>query len=126
MTLLFDQNLSHLLVIRLADLFPNSQHVRLVGLERANDPTLWNYAAEHGFTIVSKDSDLHQRSLVFGPPPKLIWLRVGNGPTSQIEQLLRGRQAEIRASARTQVPRSWFCRDVLRSNPRLEADAGGT
>ncbi len=97
MRFLLDQNLSHLLVSRLADLFPHSQHVRLVGLERANDPAVWNYAAENGFTIVSKDSDLHQRSLVFGPPPKLIWLRVGNGPTNQIEQLIRDREAEIRA-----------------------------
>ena len=96
MRLLLDQNLSHLLVLRLADLFPNSQHVRLVGLERATDPVVWNYSAENGFTIVSKDSDLHQRSLLFGSPPKLIWLRVGNGPTSQIEQLIRASQTEIR------------------------------
>ena len=97
MRFLLDQNLSHLLVNRLADLFPNSQHVRLVGLARAKDPVLWDSAAANGFTIVSKDSDLHQRSLLFGPPPKLIWLRVGNCPTSHIEQLIRDRQAEIRA-----------------------------
>lgn len=57
MTLLFDQNLSHLLVTRLADLFPNSHHVRLVGLHRASDAIVWQYAAENGFTVVSKDSD---------------------------------------------------------------------
>jgi len=94
---LLDQNLSHLLVSRLADLFPRSQHVRLVGLERANDPAVCNYAAENGF-IVPKDSDLHQRSLVLGPPPELIWLRVGNGPTHQVEQLIRDSEAQIRAS----------------------------
>lgn len=110
MRLLLDQNLSHLLVNRLGDLFPNSQHVRLVGLERANDPTVWKYAAEHGFAVVSKDSDLHQRSLVFGPPPKLIWLRVGNGPTSQIEQLIRLARRRSAPSVRTQLLRSWCSR----------------
>ena len=30
---------------------------------------MWAYAAEHGLTVVSKDSDLYQRSLVDGPPP---------------------------------------------------------
>jgi predicted nuclease of predicted toxin-antitoxin system len=25
--------------------------------------------------IVSKDSDMHQRSFVFGHPPKVIWVR---------------------------------------------------
>ena len=99
MKLLFDQNLSHLLVPRLADLFPDSQHVRTVGLERADDQAVWNYAAAQGFSIVSKDSDFHQRSLLFGPPPKLIWVRVGNAPTSHIEQLLRSRHGEIRAFA---------------------------
>ena len=57
----------------------------------------WQYAAAHGFTIVSKDSDYHQRSFVVGPPPKIIWLRIGNKSTAQIEQLLRSRRAEIEA-----------------------------
>ena len=97
MKLLFDQNLSHHLVARLAHVCPGSAHVRLIGLERADDDTLWAYATANGFTIISKDSDFHQRSLVFGPPPKLIWLRVGNGSTNVIEGLVRDRREEIRA-----------------------------
>lgn len=97
MKLLFDQNLSHHLVTRLAELFPGSDHVRALGLDRVDDTTIWSYAAEHGFTIISKDSDLHQRSLLFGRPPQLIWLRVGNSPTIQIERLIRERHSEIAA-----------------------------
>ncbi|MBI4502840.1 MAG: DUF5615 family PIN-like protein [Gemmatimonadetes bacterium] len=96
MKLLFDQNLSHHLVSRLADVCPGSAHVRQLGLERADDETVWAYAAANGFTIVSKDSDFHQRSLLFGAPPKLIWLYVGNSPTKAIERLVRDRQQEIR------------------------------
>ena len=63
MRLLFDQNLSHRLVGQLADLFPESQHVRDVGLKAADDDQVWRYAKEHGFAIVSKDADLHKLGL---------------------------------------------------------------
>lgn len=39
--------------------------------------------------IVSKDADMHDLSLVFGNPPKVIWLRLGNCSTLQVENLLR-------------------------------------
>jgi len=39
--------------------------------------------------IVSKDEDMHDLSLVFGNPPKVIWLCLGNCSTLQIENLLR-------------------------------------
>jgi predicted nuclease of predicted toxin-antitoxin system len=47
------------------------------------------YAKTNGFVIVSKDSDFHQRSLLYGHPPKFIYLRIGNSPTSKITQILR-------------------------------------
>ena len=62
MKLLFDQNLSHKLVVQLAAEFPGSAHVRDCGLSRAPDPELWSYAAAQGFVIVSKDVDFQQRS----------------------------------------------------------------
>jgi len=62
--LLFDQNLSHKLVRRLADLFPESVHVREVGLKEAGDPLVWEYAKSNGLVVVSKDSDFHQRSFL--------------------------------------------------------------
>ena len=61
MKLLFDQNLSPNLVIRLADLFPDSLHVRDVGLEAAEDQAAWDYAKANELVIVSKDGDMHQR-----------------------------------------------------------------
>jgi hypothetical protein len=39
--LLFDQNLSHRLVDRLRDIFPDSKHVRFVGLAYADDGPVW-------------------------------------------------------------------------------------
>lgn len=88
MILLWDENLSPALVQRLADVF-ESKHVRDCGLARASDTAIWEYAGRHACIIVSKDADFHQRSLVFGPPPQLIWIRRGNATTAEIEQLLR-------------------------------------
>lgn len=89
MKLLFDENLSPSLALRLADLFPSSTHVRDVGLQAGDDPAVWEYARQNGFLIVSKDADMHDMSLLRGNPPKVIWLRLGNCSTTQVENLLR-------------------------------------
>ncbi|HJZ66872.1 MAG TPA: DUF5615 family PIN-like protein, partial [Blastocatellia bacterium] len=85
----------HKLVGLLADLFPDSVHVRDVGLKAADDLLVWEYARNNDLTIVSKDSDMHQRSLVFGYPPKVVWVRLGNCSTSEVEQSLRKNNAAI-------------------------------
>lgn len=97
MKLLFDENLSPRLAHRLADLFPASAHVRDVGLQAADDPSVWDYALLNGFLIVSKDADMHDLSLLFGNPPKVIWLRLGNCSTAQAENLLRNEFEAIQA-----------------------------
>lgn len=48
MKLLFDQNLSPSLINRLADLFPESDHVSLLGIDRATDGEVWNFARDNG------------------------------------------------------------------------------
>lgn len=53
------------------------------------DLTVWDYAKNEGFVIVSKDTDMHDLSLFRGLPPKVIWIRLGNCSTRQVEQLLR-------------------------------------
>jgi predicted nuclease of predicted toxin-antitoxin system len=87
--LLLDENLSDRIVYRIADLYPDSEHVKTLGLINTDDAVIWEYAKTNGFVIVSKDSDFHQRSLLYGYPPKFVYLRVGNCPTSKITQILR-------------------------------------
>ena len=71
------KNLSGRIISRVADLFPDSTHIKAVGLREAYDFVVWEWAKKHGFTIVSKDTDFHQRAIVFGHPPKFIWLGAG-------------------------------------------------
>ena len=66
MKLLFDENLSPRLPRALADLYPDSAHVHECGLGSADDARIWDYAKQNGFTIVSKDSDFQDRSVLHG------------------------------------------------------------
>ncbi|HMK86789.1 MAG TPA: DUF5615 family PIN-like protein, partial [Steroidobacteraceae bacterium] len=93
--LLFDENLSSRLVGALADQFPDSSHVNLVGLASATDQDIWAYARKHGFTVISKDDDFRSLSLVNGAPPKVIWLRIGNASTAGIETFIRSALVKI-------------------------------
>jgi predicted nuclease of predicted toxin-antitoxin system len=89
MKLLFDHNLSPQLVNRFADLYPGSQHVFLLGMDQADDRQIWEYATQNDFTIVTRDSDYNDLSLMLGSPPKVIWVRRGNCSTQTIETILR-------------------------------------
>lgn len=89
MKLLSDQNLFRHLCDLLSDCFPSAAHVRDFNLQDADDLTIWEFARTHDFTIVSKDSDFHQRSFVYGHPPKVVWLKLGNVSTFAIEGTLR-------------------------------------
>lgn len=97
MKLLFDQNLSFKLCSRLADLYPDSSQVRLLGLDRASDREIWDHARLNDFTIVSHDSDFANLAALYGAPPKVIWLRCGNQATAVIEQLIRNHSESISA-----------------------------
>lgn len=89
MKLLFDQNLSPRLVDSLSELFPQSLHVQAAALDRASDETVWRFALDHGFVIVSKDSDFQERSQVANSAPKVVWIQRANCSTKDIEAMLR-------------------------------------
>ena len=89
MKLLFDENLSPKLVTRLAAEFPQSVHVSRVGLDQADDETVWAFARENAMTIVTKDADFQEISLRLGMPPKVVWLRRGNCSVDETAAMLR-------------------------------------
>jgi predicted nuclease of predicted toxin-antitoxin system len=93
--LLFDENLAVRLVSALADLYPNCAHVADRGLAGATDLAIWRYAGEQALAIVSKDGDFQQLSVLYGAPPKVIWIRSGNCSTDRVVYLLRRYRTEI-------------------------------
>ena len=107
MKLLFDQNLSFKLCRQLADIFPDSNQIRLLGMEEAEDRDIWEYAKTHGFILVSQDVDFADMATLLGPPPKVIWLRCGNQRTNVIEQRLRDHADAIVAFEQDDATACW-------------------
>ena len=95
MKLLFDHNLPPSLVVRLADLFLQSQHVYLLGLDRASDLQIREQARQNSFLIVTKDVDFSDLCVLRGFPPKIIWIRRGNCSARALEQILREHYSDI-------------------------------
>jgi predicted nuclease of predicted toxin-antitoxin system len=93
--LLLDENLSRRLVRRLADLFPESVHVASEGLLQAQDFVIWEYAKSAGYSLVTADADFYELATDLGPPPKVIWLRGCDYPTSEAEELISGQAIRI-------------------------------
>lgn len=89
MKLLFDHNLSWRLIGRLQDFFPGSLHISEVLARRTPDESIWFYARDNDFVVVSKDSDYRDLRNRFGYPPKVIWIRTGNTSNAVVEALLR-------------------------------------
>ena len=96
MRLLFDEQLSEALVWKLVDVFPGALHVRLLNRGGAPDRDVWELARAHSCVLVTKDADFHRISLLHGAPPKVLWLRIGNGTTTDIVRLLTKHAEDVR------------------------------
>jgi predicted nuclease of predicted toxin-antitoxin system len=76
-------------VNRLADIFPNSSHVQFHQMAEETDTEIWEFAKANDFCIVTQDADFAERSRLYGSPPKVVWLRCGNAPSQQVEDLIQ-------------------------------------
>jgi predicted nuclease of predicted toxin-antitoxin system len=94
---LLDENLSEQLVRTLAPRFPNSLHARGLGLGGAPDLALWDRAVAEDCTFVTKDEDFVKLSVLRGPPPKVVWLNIGNVSNAVVTSVLLGHAPDIEA-----------------------------
>lgn len=98
MKLLFDDNISYRIVKKISNAFPNSLHVSRTGLIiPAPDRVIWEYARQNNYLIVTFDEYFEDLSGLYGFPPKVIILRMGNATTQMISQTLQARKVEIEA-----------------------------
>lgn len=73
------------------------------------------HARDHGFVIVTKDDDFLDLAAHYGPPPVVIWLKLGNCSNARVLAALQSQQvviAEMVAAGqvgvhRTGVGRQW-------------------
>ena len=99
MKLLLDENLSRRLVPFIQDLYPNSTQVALVGLENTDDKLIRQYAIDNDFVIVTKDADYYDMTVLYGQPPKIVWLKMGNQSKAATIKTLQDNQQAIEKAA---------------------------
>jgi predicted nuclease of predicted toxin-antitoxin system len=95
MKFLFDQNISIKILRLLPDYLADSSHVKKEGLINADDKAIWAFAKKNNFVIVTQDSDFNELNLLYGFPPKIIWIRMGNIKTQNLYYILTNHFSEI-------------------------------
>ena len=96
MKLLLDANLSYLLVKPLQELFPGTTHVLNQQLNAADDLSIWQFARQQNYTIVTQDNDFFELASLRGFPPKVIWLRLGNSSNLNVLHQLQAHFSDIK------------------------------
>lgn len=82
--LLIDENLP----ASLAGILPlGCTHATSLG-SQPTDRQIWQHAREHDLTILTRDTDFFDRMMLEGPPPKVIWVRLGNIRKKDLESML--------------------------------------
>ena len=89
MKLLFDQNISHRILNHIQDILPEAKQLRDLGLENNSDKQIWEYAKKSAYIIVTFHGDFYAFSLVWGHPPKIIWIRTYNQTTKNVGEIIR-------------------------------------
>ncbi len=90
MKLLFDANISRRIVPLLDDLFPKSAHITLVGFSgETADRTIWEYAKENNFVILTADADFVRLAERYGAPPQVVQLERMDYSTEAAAALIR-------------------------------------
>lgn len=95
MKLLFDQNISYRIAKKLDGVFPDCKHVTDCKLNNSDDADIWKFARNNDFAIVTFDSDFYDFSVIYGHPPKVIWICLGNLSTNQLVEMLKEHQSAI-------------------------------
>ncbi|MBK5193857.1 MAG: DUF5615 family PIN-like protein [Flavobacteriaceae bacterium] len=87
MKLLFDQNISFRLLRKIEVQYPEAKHVKELGLVNSTDMQIWEYARVNHFTLITFDADFFDIANLKGHPPKIIWLRMGNITSINLEKV---------------------------------------
>lgn len=65
-----------------------------LGLSKCEDAEIFKAAREAGVVFLTKDQDFAAIVTRMGPPPHVIWLRVGNASEEQLKRILTERLRE--------------------------------
>lgn len=89
MKILLDANLSYRLTKKLAIIYPDCLHVTRTGLPiPAEDIAIWQWAKNNDRIIITNDDDYYHLANLYGFPPKVVLLRIGNQSTQAMADAL--------------------------------------
>ena len=69
--------------------------VRNLGLRESDDGSIFNFAREQQWILVTKDEDFVERCLGVGDAPQVVWLRIGNCTNPRLFTILEPLWGEI-------------------------------
>ena len=95
MFILLNNHFSYRLSNILVSAYGTVNHVKDYHLGTASDQEIWRFAGQQNGVIISKDMDFYHLLNRYGPPPKLIWIRIGNATTQQIADLLINQSVKV-------------------------------
>ncbi len=89
MKILVDQNISFRLIPRIQASFPETVHVKDLGLINFKDFRIFQYARQNQFVaVLTLDEDFYNIQLEHGAPPKVVWIRTGNCSTAMLASVI--------------------------------------
>jgi|SRR6056297_322069 len=109
MRLLFDQNISHRILKLIPQKYYYATSVKAEDMINASDLEIWKFAQLNNYMIISQDSDFNDLNLLYGFPPKIIWIRTGNLSTIVLAGLLIDYFPEINSFANNE---SYGCFEI--------------
>jgi len=95
--LLIDENLPFSLGVRLGLGYIHASQIA----EQASDSLLWQWARENDYVVLTRDTDFFDRLLRHGPPPKVIWIRLGNIRKNDLLRVMEARWPAIEQQIRS-------------------------
>ncbi|SHI30679.1 Predicted nuclease, contains PIN domain, potential toxin-antitoxin system component [Hymenobacter daecheongensis DSM 21074] len=96
MRLLLDENISWRLAAYLRPHCAAVLHVRDVGLANSPDTTIWRYARQHGYDIVTKDEDFLRLVITEGFPPRVVAIQNAQVPAAKLAEFLLAKLPQLR------------------------------
>lgn len=96
MRLLLDENISWRLVAYLRPHCTAVLHVRDIGLDSSPDTTIWRYARQHGYDVLTKDEDFLRLVLAEGFPPRVVAVQNAQVPVAKLAGYLVERLPQLR------------------------------
>ena len=93
-----DANLPPRLCPWLASRGHEAEHLFDRNLLRARDSAIWDVARSENRVIFSKDVDFYDRALLFGSPPQVVRVAVGNCSNDRLLEILNANWKDVEAA----------------------------